>query len=75
MERMGVMEGCGINEARNYVFLIFSTDKEVENPQEALREILKGNGDGYRIERVVVLRNPASPIRRSRHHLRILNPD
>jgi len=32
----------------------------VENPEEALREILKGDGDGYRVERVVVLKNPAS---------------
>jgi len=54
------MEGCVMREARNYIFLIFSTDKEVENPEEALREILKGDGDGYRVERVVVLRNPAS---------------
>ena len=60
MERMGLMEGCVMNEARNYVFLIFSTDKEVENPQDALEEILKGDGDDYKVERVVVLRNPAS---------------
>ncbi len=60
MEKMGVMEGCVMNEARNYVFLIFSTDKEVENPRDILKEILKGDGDGYKVERVVVLRNPAS---------------
>jgi len=60
MDGMTMMEGCVMREARNYIFLIFSTDKDVENPEEALREILKGDGDGYRVERVVVLKNPAS---------------
>ena len=60
MDGMAMMEGCVMREARNYIFLIFSTNKEVENPEEALREILKGDGDGYRVERVVVLKNPAS---------------
>jgi|GEM_PF-4858175 len=60
MDGMGAMEGCVVGEGRNYIFLIFSTDKEIENPRDALKEILSGDGDGYRVERVVVLRNPAS---------------
>lgn len=56
---MEMMEGCMMGEVKNYIFLIFSTNKEVEDPKEAFREILKGNGDGYKVERVVVLRNPA----------------
>jgi len=60
MDGMEMMEGCVMGEARNYIFLIFSTEKEVEDPEAALREILRGDQDGYRVERVVVLRNPAS---------------
>lgn len=58
MEKVGVVKRGVMDEMRNYIFLIFSTEKEVEDPKDALKEILEGKGDGYRVERVVILKNP-----------------
>ena len=46
-------------EARSYIFLIFSTDGEIENPHEALSSILDGEENGFKLEKVTVLKNPA----------------
>lgn len=53
------IESKGQDEVRNYVFLIFSTDEEVGNPNEVLSSIMRDDGDGFKLEKVSVLRNPA----------------
>jgi len=49
-----------VEEPRNYVFLVFSTDEKIENPYEVLPSIMKGGGDGFRLEKVTILKNPAA---------------
>lgn len=45
-------------KTRYYVFLIFSTEEEIENLDKVAERILKGESKGFKLERIAVLKNP-----------------
>lgn len=57
MQRSLVAEQAA--EPKSYVFLVFSTDMEVEKPDELLSSITGEELEGFKLEKITVLRNPA----------------